>query len=208
MLLQKARVIATPGIAFGEEGEGYMRFALVQDVEEINKATSAIKEFFQMTKQIRIGLLGFGTVGSSVYDLIEKHRDSLRAQIGADLVIEKIAVRDLKKSRKIKKDIFTDSVDQVVTDPNLDIIVELMGGTDIARDAVLQSLENEKQVASANKALIALHGEELISLAEKKQRDFLFEACRLWWHSHFAGASRGLCRKPHWNHHWYCKRHV
>ncbi|WP_044406131.1 homoserine dehydrogenase [Thiomicrospira microaerophila] len=129
-------------------------------------------------KQIKLGLLGLGTVGGGLVNILRTSEHDLGRKLGKQLHIEKIAVRDLSKPRNVDTGAIalTDDPFSVVNDPNVDLVVELMGGTTLARDLVEQAIKNGKHIVTANKALIALYGNELFSLAEKHQVQIYFEA--------------------------------
>jgi len=127
---------------------------------------------------LRIGLAGFGNVGAGVYKNLVKNRELLRGRTGKDLEITRIAVRDPDKAREteLPADLVTTSLDDLVNDPEIDLIVELIGGTGRALEFVKASLEAGKGVVTGNKALLAEHGQELFSLAEKHDSPIYYEA--------------------------------
>ncbi|GAW29754.1 MULTISPECIES: homoserine dehydrogenase [unclassified Carboxydocella] len=129
-------------------------------------------------RAVKIGIIGFGTVGRGVYRILTTNQEKLIQRVGIGLEIAGIAVRDLKKPRQISapQDLFTADPWQLVNDPGIDIIVEVMGGTELARELVLQALRNGKSVITANKDLIAQHGQELFAEADAARVDLLFEA--------------------------------
>ncbi len=127
---------------------------------------------------IRIGLAGLGNVGAGVYKNLIKNGDLLRERTGVDIAVTRVAVRDLAKARdaKVPPDRVTTDLLSLTTDPDIDIIVELIGGTAAARDLVTAALRAKKPVVTGNKALLAEHGIELIALAEKENVPLYFEA--------------------------------
>jgi homoserine dehydrogenase len=127
---------------------------------------------------IQIGMIGLGTVGSGVVQLLEKNRDLIRKRLGANIQIKKIVVAQPKKKRplKIASSLLTDKVEEVLNDPEISIVVELMGGIDPAKRYLLQAIEKGKHIVTANKAVLAHHGAELFSAAEKKKVGLGFEA--------------------------------
>jgi homoserine dehydrogenase len=127
---------------------------------------------------LRIGLAGLGNVGAGVYKNIEKNRDLHIERTGSDLRVVKIAVRDLTKKRDVEvpAEICTTRWQDLVEDKSLDIIVELIGGVDEAYDLVKAALNAGKAVVTGNKALLALHGKELVALAEEKNVPLYIEA--------------------------------
>ncbi len=127
---------------------------------------------------MKLGLLGCGTVGGALARLLESQRETIAARTGVHLVITRIAVRDTGKSRDVAvaADVFTTDTMSVVEDPDVDVVVELMGGVDLARDFVGRALALGKPVITGNKALLAAHGAELYAAADAAGVDLLFEA--------------------------------
>lgn len=127
---------------------------------------------------VRVGLLGCGTVGSSLIALLERQRASIAARTGLSISITRIAVRDLSRPRDLSLpgDLFTDDAAAVIADPDIDIVVEVMGGIDPARGLVRAALAAGRPVVTANKALLADHGAELFAAADAAGVDLLFEA--------------------------------
>ncbi len=129
-------------------------------------------------KTIHIGILGFGVVGTGVARLLTRKKHLLESRTGAHLHLKTIADIDIKTDRGIDLG-STDLVDDaaaVLTDPDIDIVVELIGGETVAKDFIFQALENKKHVITANKALLAGYGNELVKTARKNQVDLAFEA--------------------------------
>ena len=122
---------------------------------------------------IRVGIIGVGTVGSSVVKILQKNRDIIWARAGKQIEVAKGVVRDISKPRDIDIPLTTDPF-EVTDDPTIDIVVELMGGVDEAFKIVKRALENKKAVVTANKALLAYHRYELQQLAN--ELPFEFEA--------------------------------
>ncbi len=128
-------------------------------------------------KNIYIGMLGCGVVGSQVAALLEKNNAELSTRAGAKLVLKKIAVRDIKSAREgINSALFTTDAQSVINDPEIDIIIEVMGGIDPARELILSAINNGKSVVTANKALLATHGADLFTAADNKGVDLYYEA--------------------------------
>ncbi|WP_018247456.1 homoserine dehydrogenase [Orenia marismortui] len=129
-------------------------------------------------KEIKIGLLGCGTVGSGVYKILEGNADSISKKSGAKLVVNKILVKDKTEPLvvDVNKDLLTENFEDILNDSEIEIVVEVIGGVNPARDFVLRSLKSGRSVISANKELIAKHGEELLAAAEENEVDFYFEA--------------------------------
>ena len=116
-------------------------------------------------RKYKIGIIGFGTVGSGIYKILTSKLDS--HPILKEIEISKIAVKDLNKKRDIELDnnLLTDDPFKLINDPSIDVIVEVMGGVDLAKDIILQSLILGKSVVTANKAVIARYGEEIYKLS-------------------------------------------
>lgn len=131
-----------------------------------------------MKKTIGIGLAGLGTVGSGVYEILEKNKKILQDRSGKELKINHIFTRSLDKKRKIKvkKQLLTNQYQDLLKNPDNDIIIELIGGTSLAKTLVIAALKAGKHVVTANKALIASHGKELFELASQHKVALLFEA--------------------------------
>lgn len=127
---------------------------------------------------IRIGLAGFGNVGAGVYKNLVKNREILRGRTGKEVEIARIAVRDPAKAREVAlpPDIVTTDLSELVDDPEIDLIVELIGGTDRAFSFVKEALEAGKAVVTGNKALLAEHGKELFAVAEEHCSPIYYEA--------------------------------
>jgi homoserine dehydrogenase len=127
---------------------------------------------------LRVGLAGLGTVGASVWRQLESQRDLLRQRTGVEIRVEQVAVRRLERAKEIgvPKEIVVSDVHALVANPALDVIIELIGGTNDAGALISQALRNGKHVITANKALLAAQGAELFSIAHQHQRHLLFEA--------------------------------
>lgn len=127
---------------------------------------------------LSIGLLGCGTVGGALVDLLDARRATITARTGVELRIGAIAVRDTAKhqDRLADPSLLTTDTAAVVADPEVDIVVELIGGTDPALTLVHTALENGKPVITGNKELLAAHGPELYAVAAEHGVDLLFEA--------------------------------
>ncbi|KHD85525.1 homoserine dehydrogenase [Heyndrickxia ginsengihumi] len=131
-----------------------------------------------MKQDLSIGLLGLGTVGTGVVKLIEQHQEELVHQLGCQIKVKKVLIRNVEKDRDVQIDptSITTNPEDVLNDPDIDVIVEVMGGIDEARQYILEALQNRKHVVTANKDLIALYGPELQEIAWKNQCDLLYEA--------------------------------
>ncbi|MCD6489881.1 MAG: homoserine dehydrogenase [Thermodesulfobacterium sp.] len=129
-------------------------------------------------KEIKIALLGFGTVGMGVYELLKKNSELIKERVGIKPVIKKVLVRDLKKKRGIKIDqkYFTTNIEEILEDPEISIVCELMGGIDPAKTYILKALQKGKEVVTANKAILAQYGNKIWEEARKRKRFIGFEA--------------------------------
>ena len=125
---------------------------------------------------MRIGICGLGTVGSGLFNLLESNRAEIERKVGRDIILSQVGCRrdhpdcDLS-STNVTRDIF-----EVANNPDVDVLVELIGGTDVAKDLVMQAISNGKHIVTANKALIALHGDEVLSAAEQAGVSVHYEA--------------------------------
>ncbi|PSL31647.1 homoserine dehydrogenase [Planomicrobium soli] len=131
-----------------------------------------------MRNEISIGLLGLGTVGSGVATILQQHQEDLRHKLGVQVAIKKVLIKDTTKERlsPLDSSIFTTDIEEVINDPSLDIIVEVMGGMKGAKQAIENALRAGKQVVTANKDVMAEHGHELLKLADEKKCDLFYEA--------------------------------
>jgi homoserine dehydrogenase len=133
-----------------------------------------------MTKpsKVNIGLLGYGTVGTGVAKLLIENHQLLSARVGANLNLKWVADIDIQTDRGIllPEGVLTKDADKVIMDPEVDIIIEMIGGEGIAKDFILKAIENGKHVVTANKALLASQGNELFAAAAGKGVDLAFEA--------------------------------
>lgn len=129
-------------------------------------------------KAVKVGLLGLGTVGTGVVRILEGHQEDLSSQVGSPIVIEKIAVKTLEKTRSIDVDPrkLTEDPWSVIRDPEIDVIVEVMGGVDQTKAYILEALERGKHIVTANKDLMALYGSEILAKAMEHQCDVFYEA--------------------------------
>ncbi|GEL08073.1 homoserine dehydrogenase [Salisediminibacterium halotolerans] len=131
-----------------------------------------------MQQAMNIGLLGFGTVGSGVLQIIQEHQDKLYHQIGCGVTVKKILVNDLEKERpgSYTQEQLTTDADEILKDPEIDAVVEVMGGMEEARLYIRQALENGKNVVTANKDVMAEYGSELLDVADANSCDLYYEA--------------------------------
>jgi len=122
-------------------------------------------------------MLGCGVVGSSVARLLQEDSGDFAARSGANLKLVKVAVKNLATKRDfVSSSILTDDSASVVSDPSIDIVIEVMGGIEPARELILSAIKNGKSIITANKALLALHGAELFEAADKNKVDLYYEA--------------------------------
>ncbi len=129
-------------------------------------------------KPINVGLLGIGTVGSGTFTVLDRNREEISRRAGRAIFITVVADKDTARADSVvtgRAKVVDDAL-QVVNDPNVDIVVELIGGTGIAKDLVLKAIANGKHVVTANKALLAKHGNEIFAAAQKKGVMVAFEA--------------------------------
>lgn len=127
---------------------------------------------------ISIGLLGLGTVGSGVVKIIENHQDKLMHQVGCPVKVKKILVQDPVKDREVKVEASLLTVDpaDILDDPEIDVVIEVMGGIEDTREHLLHALKNKKHVVTANKDLMAVYGSELLTVAHDNGCDLFYEA--------------------------------
>lgn len=128
--------------------------------------------------RINVGLIGFGTVGTGVYKVFKENHALIKDRLGIAVILKKIADKDIKRDRgvRVEKGVLTTDVDSVINDPDINIVIELIGGIDGAKAIILKSLKNGKHVITANKALLSLHGKEIFEYAEEKNLNVGFEA--------------------------------
>jgi homoserine dehydrogenase len=130
-----------------------------------------------MARTLKVGMLGCGTVGSGVAQLLSEHADDLAARVGARLELAAVGVRDLTKSRAyVDQLIITNDLEGLVNRTDIDLIIEVMGGIEPARSLLLAAMANGKFVVTANKSLLAEDGNALYDAAEKHQVDLYYEA--------------------------------
>ena len=129
-------------------------------------------------KPIHVGLLGIGTVGGGTFAVLRRNQEEITRRAGRGIVIKMVADKDLDRARKLVADAaeITDDAYKVVRNPEIDIVVELIGGTRVAKDLILAAIDNGKHVVTANKALLATHGNEIFLAAQKKGVMVAFEA--------------------------------
>ncbi|MDD2899255.1 MAG: homoserine dehydrogenase [Desulfuromonadaceae bacterium] len=129
-------------------------------------------------KDIQVGLIGFGNIGAGVVKLLRENADVIRAKVGTGIVLKRIADLDITSDRGVAVDagVLTASVDDVFNDPEISIVIELIGGYEPAKSFVLKAIEKGKHIVTANKALLALHGADIYAAAVKNGVEVQFEA--------------------------------
>jgi homoserine dehydrogenase len=129
-------------------------------------------------QQVKLGIIGGGTVGGGVFDALQRNGALMASRLGVGLQVVRVAVRDLKKNRpaKIPRALLTTDWREVVCDPEVNLVAELIGGTTVACEVVLTALKLGKPVVTANKALLSAHGEELFAAARKYGTNLYYEA--------------------------------
>lgn len=129
-------------------------------------------------REIKVGLIGFGTVGTGVVAILQKNSRLIKRRMGARLILKRIADIDLETDRgvKLRPGVLTRRAEDVIEDPEIDIIMELIGGTEPAKTFILQAIRKKKHIVTANKALLALHGDEIFREAHRHGVDVNFEA--------------------------------
>jgi homoserine dehydrogenase len=127
---------------------------------------------------VNLGVLGCGNVGAALCRLIAEEGDEIEARTGVRLAVRRVAVRSLSKDREVDLDpaVFTTDASEIVVDPDIDVVVEVLGGIEPARELITEALKSNKPVVTANKELLANVGAELFSSAEAAGVDLLFEA--------------------------------
>ncbi|WHY61219.1 homoserine dehydrogenase [Cytobacillus firmus] len=129
-------------------------------------------------ESISIGLLGLGTVGSGVVQIIEKHQDKLMHQVGCPVIVKKVLVKDVNKDRAVKVDrnLLTLNPEDILNDADIDVVIEVMGGIEETRNHLKKALDNGKHVVTANKDLMAVYGPELLAASAQNGCDLFYEA--------------------------------
>ena len=129
-------------------------------------------------RKIKVGIIGFGTIGSGVVKILASSRDLIRQRLGAEVEVIKIADLDITSDRgvEVNSSLLTTDAKEMIDNPDVDIVVELMGGYEPARSFMLQAIAGGKHVVTANKALIAKHGDEIFAAVEDQQVSIGFEA--------------------------------
>lgn len=131
-----------------------------------------------MRDKIKVGLMGFGTVGTGVVRIVDSNKEDLYKRTGAEIEVSRILVRDTEKERAVyvNPDIITIDPHELIYDEDVKVIIEVMGGIEPARTYVLEAIEQGKHIVTANKDLMAIHGEELTKKAKQYGCDLYYEA--------------------------------
>jgi homoserine dehydrogenase len=129
-------------------------------------------------KDIQVGLIGFGNIGAGVVRLLHENADVIRSKVGTGIVLKRIADLDITSDRGVVVDsgLLTTSVDDIFNDPEISVVIELVGGYEPAKTFVLKAIEKGKHIVTANKALLALHGADIYAAAVRKGVEVQFEA--------------------------------
>ncbi len=127
-------------------------------------------------KPVKVGICGLGTVGDGTFNVLKRNADEIARRAGRKIIVEEIGARHTNPDCDTKGMQITDDIFEVAKNPEIDVIVELIGGYDVAKELVLTAIENGKHVVTANKALIAVHGNEIFEAAQKKNVMVAFEA--------------------------------
>jgi homoserine dehydrogenase len=129
-------------------------------------------------KKIKVGLLGFGTIGTGVVKIFNQNAQLLESRLGAGIDLKRVVDLDTTSERgvRLSSGVLSDDTQALLNDPEIDILIELIGGYEPARTFVLQAIENGKHIVTANKALLALHGDEIFQAAEKAGTSVMYEA--------------------------------
>jgi homoserine dehydrogenase len=129
-------------------------------------------------REVGVGIAGFGTVGGGVLSILQRHAGDIEARLGARIVVKKVALRDVGKSRPVEvpAELLSTRLEDLLEDPSIEVVVELIGGVDLAFDLVKGALGRGKHVVTANKALLATRGDEIFRLAREKSVDVYYEA--------------------------------
>jgi len=129
-------------------------------------------------KMIKVGMIGFGTIGAGVAKILASNGEIIKQRLGAGVELVKVADLDITTDRGVKlgHDVLTTSADEVINHPDIDVVIELIGGYEPARKFLLQAIDQGKHVVTANKALLAKHGDEIFLAASEKGLSIGFEA--------------------------------
>src|SRR5919206_3102413 len=128
-------------------------------------------------REVGIGIAGFGTVGGGALSILRHHQREIEARLGARIAVRRVLLRDVDKTRPldVERSVLTTRMQDLLDDPHIEVVVELIGGTDEAFSLVEGALQRGKHVVTANKALLATRGEELFRVAAEKGVDVYYE---------------------------------
>ncbi|WP_196603870.1 homoserine dehydrogenase [Pectinatus haikarae] len=130
-----------------------------------------------MSGIIKVGLLGCGTVGTGVIKVLAENAEEITPKVGAQIIISRVLVRDAQKKRDLPQSIsVTDNIEDILNDPEIKIVIELLGGIHPAREYMLRAMQSGKNVVTANKDVVAQFGKDMFAAAEASDVDFMFEA--------------------------------
>ncbi|MGH7208888.1 MAG: homoserine dehydrogenase, partial [Nitrospiraceae bacterium] len=131
-----------------------------------------------MKSRVCVGMVGFGTVGTGVAKILTQNGALIRRRVGVPVELVRVADLDITTDRGVRlpQGVLTSDIRAVLEDPSIDIVLELIGGYDAAKRVILDAMAKGKQVVTANKALLAVHGEELFEAAARHRVDLGFEA--------------------------------
>ena len=134
-------------------------------------------EVWKVMRPINVGLLGIGTVGGGTFSVLRRNREEIARRAGCAITMKAVADKDVNRARPLVGDaaIVTADANEVVSRPDIDIVVELIGGTTVAKELVLGAIANGKHVVTANKALLAQHGNQIFAAAQKRDVMVAFE---------------------------------
>jgi homoserine dehydrogenase len=157
---------------------GAVGSSLPHESEFLKAGYSSETKGTEKMREIKVGLIGFGTVGAGVVKILRRNSGLIEKRLGTRIVLKRIADIDVKTDRgiKVRSGILTTRADDVINDPEIDIVMELMGGIEPAKTFICRAIENKKHIVTANKALLALHGDEIFSQAQRQGVDVNFEA--------------------------------
>lgn len=127
-------------------------------------------------KPVKVGICGLGTVGGGTFNVLKRNAEEIARRAGRNIVVEQVGARRVNPDCDTKGTQFTNDIFEVAKNPEIDVVVELIGGYDVAKELVLTAIDNGKHVVTANKALIAVHGNEIFEAAQKKNVMVAFEA--------------------------------
>ena len=158
-------------------------------------------------KVIKAALLGLGTVGTGVYKVLKNQEEEMTAKLGCKVKISRILVRNLEKAARKLGDasLLTNDWQEIVADPSIEIVIEVMGGIHPAKEYILDALKAGKHVVTANKDLIAVHGRELLEAAGETKADFMFEAAVAGGIPIIGPTEAESCRQSYDRGYGYCK---